>query len=185
MRYLLASYRSAFAALFAVLGACGLVACGASSHDSGPSSASTTVAVATVGAPPPNIIASQQLASYPVSSPAHALLVFWQAVQFSDVLAARSLVSPEALASTTPGRFTMMVETVGDNIPGLQVVSSTKMGANASVRVFLVYYAANRTVFARSPQSFTLRAGQRGYQLSDLSYFLREAQTILADQHKR
>jgi len=134
--------------------------------------------------PPPNVVAPQQIAAYPLGSPARALLEFWQAIQFSDVSSARRLVSPEALASVTPARFTTMVQTVGDDIPGLRIVSSMQMGVNASVRVFLLGYAANRTVSTTSPQSFQLRDGSHGYQLSDLSYFLRVARTILAAQQK-
>ena len=158
------------------LGALGLVACGASSHSPAP--------VATVGGPPANIVAPQQIALYPGGSPTHALLEFWQAVQFGDLLNARRLVSPETLAAVTPSRFTTMVQTLGDDIPGLQIVSSTQIGVNAAVRVFLLFYAPNRTVSASAPQTFSLRDGPLGYQLNDLAYFLRTARTVRAAQHK-
>jgi hypothetical protein len=112
------------------------------------------------------------------------LLEFWQAIQFSDVLGARRIVSPETLTSVTPRRFTAMVQTIGDDIPGLKVVSSSKAGANASVRVFLLFYSGTRSVSASSPQSFQLHDGRFGYQMSDLSYFLRVERTILAARQK-
>jgi hypothetical protein len=176
----------ALAALFAALGALGLVACGSSSHSSSPGSGqgSTPIAAVTVGAPPPNVVTSQQINAYHPGSPAHALLEFWQAVQFSDVLSARRLVSSKALASVTPARFTTMIQTLGDNIPGLRIVSSTQIGVDASVRVFLLGYAPNHTVSTSSPQSFQLRGGSLGYRLSDLSYFLRDARAILVAQQK-
>lgn len=167
---------SPLVALSLALGALGLVACGASSHSPAP--------VATVGEPPANIVAPQQIALYPGGSPTHALLEFWQAVQFGDLLNARRLVSPETLAAVTPSRFTTMVQTLGDDIPGLQIVSSTQIGVNAAVRVFLLFYAPNRTVSASAPQTFSLRDGPLGYQLNDLAYFLRTARTVRAAQHK-
>ena len=173
----------AFAVLVVALGTLsGLTACGSSSHGSHQGSA--LAAATTVGMPPPNVVATQQIAAYPAGSSARALLEFWQALQFSDLLSARRLVSPEALASLTPARFTTMVQTVGNDIPGLRIAGSTQIGRTASVRVFLIIYARNRTVAASSPQSFLLRDGPHGYQLSDISYFLRVEQAILTAEHK-
>lgn len=177
---------AAFLAAFATLG---LAACGASSshssqHRDAHSATTTTTASTPVGAPPANVTSSQQIAAYPAGSPARVLLEFWQAIQFSDVLSARRMVSPKTLTSVTPGRFTAMVQTIGDDIPGLKVVNSTKVGADASVRVFLLFYSGTRSVSASSPQSFQLHDGRSGYQMTDLSYFLRVERTILAARQK-
>jgi hypothetical protein len=167
--------------LFVAIVAFGLAACGSSSRSvphSGTQTASTTTGV------PPNIVDSQQIADSPAGSPARVLLEFWQAVQFSDVVSAQQLASSEAIASITPARFTRMIQTLGDNIPGLRIIKTTRVGANAVVRAYLLFYAASGTISASSPQSFTLQDGRRGYQLSDLSYFLKTERTLLAAQRK-
>jgi hypothetical protein len=172
----------AFATILIALGVLGLAACGASSHNS--HQGSSLAAATTIGAPPPNLVTQQQIAAYPAGSPPHALLEFWQALQFSDAPGARSLVAPQALAVLTPARFKAMIQTVGDDVPGLRIVNTTQTGADASVRVFLLLYARNRTLSASTPQTFSLREGPHGYQLSDLSYFQRVARAIVAAQNQ-
>lgn|ERR1022692_668438 len=175
-------YRPALAALPVALAVMGLVACGASTSE--PHRSDALAAATAVGTPPVNVVTQQQIAAYPAGSAAHALLEFWQALQFSDVLSASHLVSPGALASVIPARFATIVQTLGDDIPGLRIVSSSQVAKDASVRVFLLGYAANRTVSTVTPQSFQLRSGPHGYQLSDLSYFQRLTRAILVAQHK-
>lgn len=162
---------------FAVLAVALAGGCGGSSH------ATSTHATPAVGAPPPNVVSTQQIDAYPAGSPARALLEFWQAIQFSDVESARKLVAPSARQFASP-RFTNMVQTIGDDIPGLKILNTRTDGANASVRVYLLFYASDRSVAASSPQSFALRRGASGYQLSDLSYFTHTEQTILAAKRR-
>lgn len=172
---------SASIVLSVAISALGLAACGSSSPNSahnGTQTASTPAGV------PANIVDSRQIAGYPAGSPARALLEFWQAVQFSDTITTQRLVTPEAIASITPARFTRMIQTLGDNIPGLRIIDTTQVGANAVVRVYLLFYAANGSISESSPQSFTLRDGRRSYQLRDLSYFLQTERNLLAAQRK-
>ena len=84
----------------------------------------------------------------------------------------------------TPARFTSMIQTLGDNIPGLRIINTTQVGANTVARAYLLFYATNGTISASTPQSFTLQDGRGGYQLSDLSYFLKTERTVLAAQRK-
>jgi hypothetical protein len=175
------SWRAPVVVLFVAIAMLGLTACGSSSSSSphdGAQSASTTTGV------PPNVLTSKQIADSPAGSAARILLEFWQAVQFSDVLTAQRFVSSEAVASITPARFTSMIQTLGDRIPGLRIISTTRVGTDAVVRVYLLFYTSSGTISASSPQSFTLRDGRLGYQLHDLSYFLKTERTVLAAQRK-
>lgn len=167
--------------LFVAISALGLTACGSSSRsstDNGAQTASTTTGV------PPNVVALQQIASSPAGSPARVLLEFWQAVQFSDTVTAQRLVTSEAVASITPARFTSMVQTLGDYLPGLRIINATRVGINTVVRVYLLSYTRSGAISASSPQSFTLRDGRLGYQLSNLSYFLQTERILLAAKRK-
>ena len=148
--------------------------CGGSSHTVVPHT------VASVGSPPPNVVGAQQIAAYPAGSAARALLELWQAIEFSDVEAARRLVAPSTLAELPKGEFAQMVGTIGDNVPRLKVLNSREVGTNTSVRVYLVFYKPNGGVSATSPMSFRFRHESSGHQLIDLSYFLRRAHEIRA-----
>jgi hypothetical protein len=127
-------------------------------------------------------VSERQLARYPSGSAEHALLELWQAVQFSDVEGARRLVSPAAVAAMGRSRFSTLVETIGDNIPGLQILSTQRRGATASVRVYLRFYKPDGSVSAISPMTFMLHRGAQAYKLADLSFLSRRAQEILAAQ---
>jgi hypothetical protein len=166
--------------LFVAISALVLTACGSSSHSSAHNDAQTASTTGT----PPNVVTSQQIANSPAGSPARVLLEFWQAVQFSDTVTARRLASPEAVASITPARFTSMIQTLGDNIPGLRIINTTRVGANTVVRVYLLSYTLSGTISASSPQSFALQGGRLGYRLSNLSYFLQTERTLLARERK-
>jgi hypothetical protein len=149
--------------------------CGGGSHASSPH----TVAAA-VGSPPPNVVGARQISSYPAHSAPRMLLELWQAIEFSDVETARSLVAPSTLAQLPKGDFARMVGTIGDNIPGLRVLDGHETGPNTSVRVYLVFYARGGGVAASSPMTFRFRRENGEYRLTDLSYFLRRAHEIRA-----
>lgn len=150
----------------------------------GSSRAGTPIAVTAVGSPPPNVVTPRQLAAYPAGSPAHALLELWQAIEFSDVEAARNLVAPSALTVLGAGKFTHMVQTIGDNVPGLKILNSRTIVANTTVRTYLVFYTPSGRVAATSPMSFVFRRKNGAYKLSDLSYFLRKAREIRVAQRQ-
>jgi hypothetical protein len=105
-------------------------------------------------------------------------LELWQAVEFSDVEGARHLVAPSALAEQSSTGFARMVESIGDNVPGLKILDTNRFGLDASVRAYLVFYAAGGNVSAFSPMTFQFHRSSSQYQLSDLSYFVRRAQEI-------
>lgn len=125
-----------------------------------------------------------QLAAYPAGSPAHALLELWQAIEFSDVEAARGLVAHSALTVLGADDFAHMVQTIGDNVPGLKILNSRTIVANTTVRAYLVFYSPNGRIAATSPMSFAFRRRNGEYKLSDLSYFLRKAHEIRVAQHQ-
>jgi hypothetical protein len=152
--------------------------CGGSSH------AGVARAATPVGTPPPNIVSAHQISTFPPGSPARSLLETWQAVQFSDVEGARASVAPEALARISPRRFSETVQTIGDNIPGLRVIDTKQLGSQASVRVYLLFYAHGGSISATLPMTFAFRRTAGGYKLSDLSYFTRTAREISARQRR-
>lgn len=77
-----------------------------------------------------------------------------------------------------------MVQTIGDNVPGLQILDQRPNGPDVSVRVYLLFYNPNRSVASTAPLSFSLRRGPNGYQLDDLSYFVHTEQAIAAAQRR-
>jgi hypothetical protein len=152
--------------------------CGGSSH------ASVASVATPVGGPPPNIVGARQISAFPPGSPARSLLEIWQAVQFSDVEGARASVAPEALARISPARFSETVQAIGDNLPGLRVIDTKQLGAHASVRVYLLFYARDGSISATLPMAFAFHRTGGGYKLSDLSYFTRRAREISARQRR-
>jgi hypothetical protein len=152
--------------------------CGGSSRASAP----TTVTA--VGSPPPNVVTARQLAAYPASSAAHALLELWQAIEFSDVEAARGLVAPSTLTALRAAGFAHLVQAIGDNVPGLKILNSRTIAANTIVRAYLVFYTPSDNVAATSPMSFVFRRQSGEYKLTDLSYLLRKAREIRVAQRR-
>ena len=113
------------------------------------------------------------------------MLELWQAVEFSDVEGVRHLVAPSALAEQSSTSFARMVESIGDNVPGLKILDTNSFGLDASVRAYFVFYAAGGKVSAFAPMAFQFRRSSSRYQLSDLSYFVRRAQEIRRSSRRR
>ena len=130
------------------------------------------------------MVSPRQLAAYPSGSAAHALLELWQAIEFSDVEAARGLVAPSTLTALGGAEFAHLVEAIGDNVPGLRILNSQEITGNTVVRAYLVFYKPNGAVAATSPMSFVFRRKGGKYKLGDLSYFLRKAREIRVAQRQ-
>lgn len=122
---------------------------------------------------PPNIVTDDYATKEAAGSARRALLDWWQAVQFRDVITARELTSDAVLRSVGPTAFRRTVLRVGDGLPGLKVVNGRRRGETTIVRAYLVFAGASGATPTLAPRSFEMRSAQGSWKLASIEYLVR------------
>lgn len=145
-----------------------IVACG---DDEKASSSSPSVADATGGAVPPNIITEQDVNGQKQGSPGRAVLMFGQAIQFSDPDGVASLTTPEAVDRMGGrDRLDKAVGLMGASfsrvtIAAVQDVDST----HARVRAWLSSFDSTGKRTAYTPTTFAMVKVDGQWKIEDLT----------------
>jgi hypothetical protein len=145
-----------------------IVACG---DDEKASSSSPNLAAASDGAVPPNIITEQDVNGQKQGSPGRAVLMFGQAIQFSDSDGVATLVTPEAL--TRLGGRTRLDKAVGFMGAGFSrvTIAATQPvdDSHARVRAWLSTYDSTGKRTAYNPTTFAMAKVDGQWKVDDLT----------------
>lgn len=133
-----------------------------------------------------HLVTDEQIGAAAKNSPARAVLLWFQAVQFKDQATVRELVTSDVVRDIGPDRLSRAVDTVGSSLGKPQVTSVRDRGSNASVRVFVLAYETGKPdPVAATPVTFSLDKDQGHWRLSDLRYLLTSADAISAAEADR
>jgi hypothetical protein len=106
-------------------------------------------------------------------SPQHTVLVWAQAVQFSDPRTVIGTYLPKAVARAGPTRITQAVRAIGQSLGRPEFLQTTLAGARrARIRAFMVSYDSARRPVLRQPVTFDLVRPDATWLLEDTSLLM-------------
>jgi hypothetical protein len=129
----------------------------------------------------PNSVTSRDLSRTVARSPERAILEWFQAVQFQDLLGVRRLTAQRALRSAGRTMLARAVATVGPALGKPNVDAIHSRGADASIRVAIEAYLPGRSE-PRSVEPVRFRVVREAgdWRLSSLDYLLTAASRMRA-----
>jgi hypothetical protein len=134
---------------------------------------------------PPEVVMPQDLSRYPASSPQRALLLWFQAIQFKDLLAVKSLTSVREIQRVKWKTLRLAVNLVGASLRTPKLVSTRESGRTAAIRAF-VHSPSTKTRDSATliPETFYLEKLHGNWKIDDITYLLEESDAALAHDHQ-
>jgi hypothetical protein len=130
----------------------------------------STSAELPAGAGAANIVQADDLGRVPEDSPDRALLEWFQAVQFRDVVGVRQLTAPATVSRVTPAALDRAVNRIGGSLARPQIVGRRLTSTQAVLRLLLLSYSpASSRPTATTPSTFSLAKIGGAWRLTDVS----------------
>jgi hypothetical protein len=123
--------------------------------------------------PAANLVTVGDVSRTPRGSPQRMVLIWAQAIQFSDPRTVMQTYLPDEVAKVGAARIARAVRRIGPSLGRPQFVQTTLFGARrARVRAFLVSYDSTRRATAHEPVTFDLVRRGTTWRLEDATLLL-------------
>lgn len=130
-----------------------------------------------------HVLEDRDIERYSSGSPQRALLLWFQAVQFDDQPAVRSLTTRRELKRVASKTVDFAVSLVGTSIGTPEIVSVRKTGTRAAVRTLVRKNQPSGHAPVQTAHTFYLTRVGPGWKVDDVSYLIHESDAVLARRH--
>jgi hypothetical protein len=124
----------------------------------------------------PQVIRDGDIQAEPKGSPQRAFLAWWQAFQFQDAATVEQLTSKATLKAVGRKPLAKLVQVRGPGTPGIKILSVSKHGNAASVRVAMLTFEQDKQgrptdqVATSTPGTFEMRNETGSWTFASTDY---------------
>jgi hypothetical protein len=124
----------------------------------------------------PQVIRDGDIQAAPKGSPERAFLAWWQAFQFQDAATVEQLTSKATLKAVGSKPLAKLVQVRGPGTPGIKILSISKHGNTASVRVAMLTFEQDKQgrpidkVATSTPGTFEMKNESGSWTFASTDY---------------